>query len=281
MATDMSTIQSNIKNHTNDNLLNYALFMGGLNVTHDVLANYDPFIGGRARLFMVRKPLVLEQAIPNKLNKFKHILEYGNTGVNGIGDMSVDFQEISGGYLNRKFSVPTSVTDDTDTITIKVYEFSGGPVREVIYTWVNSVIDTISGLTHYNGIDEKIARIQSNHTAEFIYCVTDNTGDNVEYACLLANCFPTTIKNDHFNYNAGEHNIVEYEVPFKATKYEGMQINKIATSLLKRYKILSNSLNFYSGIEDSDDALGKGRGYDIKTGMLKEGAAQTKSPMVQ
>ena len=85
------TIQSNIKNHENDDLLNYALFVGGLNVTHDVLANYDPLRTGYGRLFMVQSPLWLQEAIPTKLKKFKHILEYGNTAVQGINDIEVQF----------------------------------------------------------------------------------------------------------------------------------------------------------------------------------------------
>ena len=32
---EISTIQSGIKHHTNDSLTDYALFMGGLNVTHE------------------------------------------------------------------------------------------------------------------------------------------------------------------------------------------------------------------------------------------------------
>ena len=35
----ITTIQSGIKHHTQDSLTNYALFMGGTNVTHDVLQN--------------------------------------------------------------------------------------------------------------------------------------------------------------------------------------------------------------------------------------------------
>ena len=76
MATEISTIQSNIKQHDGDKLLDYALFVGGLNVTNEVLANYDPLRTGYGRLFMVRTPLFLSRTIPTKLKKFKHILEY-------------------------------------------------------------------------------------------------------------------------------------------------------------------------------------------------------------
>ena len=76
------TIQSNIKSHTDTNLTKYALFLGGLDVTHDVLASYDPFIGGKARLFMTRMPTFLldsKKGIPEQTKKFKHIHEYANT----------------------------------------------------------------------------------------------------------------------------------------------------------------------------------------------------------
>ena len=35
-----------------------------------------------------------------------------------------------------------------------------------------------------------VFKSQSNHTAKFIYVVTDRTGMKVEYACMFANCMP-------------------------------------------------------------------------------------------
>ena len=105
---DMKTIQSNIKSSSStDSITDYALFMGGTNVTHDVLYNYDPLKTGYGRLFMIRKPVFLEQVIPNKLKKFKHILEYGNTAVSGINDIQVQFNQISGGYTGKSFEIPS------------------------------------------------------------------------------------------------------------------------------------------------------------------------------
>ena len=60
MADSITTIQSGIKHHENDHITDYALFMGGTNVTHDVLMNYDPLKTGYGRLFMVRKPVFLQ-----------------------------------------------------------------------------------------------------------------------------------------------------------------------------------------------------------------------------
>lgn len=280
MADTISTIQTGIKRHTNDDLTKYALFMGGLNVTHDVLVNYDPLKTGYGRLFMIRKPVFLDNTIPDRLKKFKHILEYGNTAISGINDVTVNFAQITGGYVGKSFEIPTHAADDTNEFTVTCYEFSGSPIRETIHTWINGTTDLLTGLAHYNG--DSIAKLQSNQTAEFIYVATDNTGESVEYACLFANCFPKNIKNDQFNYTSGTHELVEYQIQFTCTKYESMQINKVAKSLLSRYKLLANSLNFYSGIKSNDNTtLGDGIGYDIATGTMTTGAANsnTQAPM--
>lgn len=268
---EINTIQSSIKNHTNENLTKYALFMGGLNVTHDVLVNYDPLKTGYGRLFMIRQPVFLQNTIPSKMKKFKHILEYGNTSVQGINDINVNFSDLTGGYTGKSFQIPSFATDDTNAFNVEVYEFSGSPVREVIHTWINGTTDILTGLAHYNG--DPISKLQSNQTAEFIYVATDNTGEEVEYACLFANCFPKNLKNDHFNYQSGTHEIVQYNIEFACTKYESIQINKVAKSLIDRYKLLSNSLNFYSGVNSTDsNTLGQGSGYDISTGKLSAAA---------
>lgn len=272
MGTDL-TIQSNIKNYrdyaTADDITKYALFMGGLNTTHEALKIYDPLRTGYGRIFMVRKPEFLDRTIPQQLKTFKHIVEYGNTSVSGIGDIQVQFQEYQGGYTNKSFEIPHSVSNSTEELNIRVYEFSGSPIREVIYQWINGTTDLLTGLSHYNG-EDTLAHIQANQTAEFIYVNTDHTGKNVEYACLFTNCFPKNLKNDHFNYEAGQHDLVQYEIQFTATKYESIQINRVAKALLDKYKVLSNSLNFYSGYSTESIKNSTGHKYNPYTGKLDQ-----------
>lgn len=272
-----NTIQSGAHEHLDDNLTKYSLMMGGLNVTHDALVQYDPLITGYGRLFMVRKPQVLTKLFDGseKFNKFKHILEYGNTGVQGLNDVSVDFEQITGGYAGRSFEIPKIAKDDQNTFTVTVYELSGSPVREMLHTWINVVTDIQSGFAHYGGLiaSGTLDYNQANHTAEFIYVVTDRTGMRVEYACMFANCFPGGYKNSQFNYQQGEHNYVETEIEFHCTKYESVDINKKAKRLLQNYQILVNSLEFNSGLKDIDtdaDMKGKGSYYDGATGELKD-----------
>ena len=283
-----NTIQTGIKSHEKDSLTNYALFLGGTNVIHDVLAAYDPLKTGYGRLFMVKKPVWLDtyfgktNGTKNKLDKFKHILEYGNTAVQGLNDVTVEFQSIQGGYVGKSFEIPTYASDSTNSFSVNVYEFSGSPVREVIHTWINGTTDLLTGLATYNG-ESDIERIQANQTAEFVYVATDNTGENVEYACLLANCFPRGIKTDQFNYTSGEHQLVETNIEFTCTKYESIQINKVANALINKYRILANSLNFYSGYTTGTETrngiehytVGKNDenlAYDVMTGTLSKDA---------
>lgn len=275
MAT---TIQSNIKkNHSND-LKNYALFLGGLDVTRDVLKQYDPFKTGFARIFMIRKPEFVNDQLPDQMRNFKHIIEYANTGVSGIGDIEMEQQQIMGGFAGRSFSIPTVATDSTQNITISTYEFSGSPVRELLHYWITGVSDLQSAFSTYHGCTDLEVR-QSNHTAEFIYVVTDQTGkadygtDNkytgIEYVCLFANCFPVNIKMDHLNYRAGEHNIVEMDINFTCTKYESPKINEIGKKLLKKHQILMDSLNFNPKIgNDVIKGLGQSS-YDSETGKIQ------------
>ena len=264
---DKMTFQSNIKTHDKANIDQYAFFLGGLNVTRQALEQYDPLKTGFGRIFMIRKPLFVDKQIPTKLAKFKHVLEYANIGVEGLQNITLDSNPLTGGYTNRQMDIPNIAKDDQTSFTIKTYEFSGSLMREVIQYWINGVADIQSGLSHYNGA--QIPVCQANQTAEFIYVVTDQTGTNVEYACLFANCMPREIKLDQFNYSAGDHNLVQMDIEFTCTRYMSPQINNLAQGLLVKYGILMNSLNFHSGMNFNTLMRdGTGSTYNVETGKL-------------
>lgn len=280
-----NTFQTGIYQNTSaGKITDYALFLGGLNVTRQALEQYDPLKTGYGRLFMIRQPRFLETLatedanLNNKLKMFKHILEYANIGVSGNNNITVTTNSMAGGYTNRSVDMPSIATDDSNELSIKVFEFSGSPIREIIQYWVNGVTDINSGLAHYYGLIGKYDEqnkvgwqvSQANHTAEFIYVSTDQSGRNVEYAALFANCFPKEIKFDQFNYDSGQHSLVEMDVAFTATRYMSPQINDQAKQLLDKYNILMNSLNFHSGYKvEENDKGSNGSYYDSTTGLLK------------
>ena len=278
-AYDNSTFQSNIHTHDQANLTDYALFLGGLNVTHNSLLQYDPLKTGFGRLFMVRKPTFVNDKIEEKLRKFKHILEYGNTAINGLDNIELQGNDMTGGYAGRSVSIPSIAQDTMNEFTVTVYELSGSPVREVIQYWINGMADIQTGLATYYQTTDEVNDTQStplpitmaNQTAEFIYVVTDQTGRNVEYACMLANCWPKRIPLDHFNYQSATHDLVQLEIPFSCIRYMSPEINEKAKTLITKYNILMNTIGFNSGLSDADfmktDTYGTY--YDETDGKLK------------
>lgn len=246
-----TTLQSNIKDNVKD-FTKYSLFLGGLNVKSSSLAQYDPLKTGYGRIFFVKMPVFMKYLLPNKTKNFKHLLEYGFIGVDGIQNTTMDFEQVGGGYAGRQFDVATVAKDETNSLTVKVYEFAGSPVREYTDMWISGISDPYTGIGHYHGaLDDKAAAISYsavNHTAEAIYVQTDPTGKSnaIEYACLLCNMMPKTVKKDHFNMESGTHSLVQTDIEFTAVKYESPQINSVAVALLDKYKILRDYLSFQS-----------------------------------
>lgn len=231
----------------------YSLFAGGLDMTNASAANYDPLITGYGRLFMVRMPKFLLDGYSEELRVYKHILEFGNTGVSGINDISTETDNMTGGYAGKSVEIMTGAKDDTTSFSVKVYEFTGSPIRRVNHLWISGVSDLMSGLATYHGNPGNLPVQQSNHTAEFIYVATDRSGKEVEYACMFANCFPKSVKEDQFNYDAGNHNLVQIDVEFSCVKYESIAINYYAKQLIDRYQILANHLNFNPNLKVGND----------------------------
>ena len=287
MANEVTnkTFQSGIHSHQMNNLTDYALFLGGLNVTRDSLLQYDPLKTGFGRIFMIRQPIFVNNKIPTQMKKFKHVLEYANTGISGNTDIDMNFNDMNGGYTNKSIQLPSIATDSANELTIKTYEFSGSLMREVIQYWITGVSDLQSGLSTYHcdgtqsDANYGLEVCQANQTAEFIYVATDQTGKNIEYAALYANCFPKTIKLSQFDYDSGSHELTPMDITFTCTRYMSPQINEKAKQLLIKYNVLMDSLNFNSGYTNADlyaDNTDNGSYYDINTGKITDKSSSQK-----
>ena len=247
------SLQSNIKNNNKD-LTKYSLFLGGLNVKAKALEQYNPLKTGYTRIFVVQMPKFMNRILPIASKNFKHMIEYGFKSIDGIQNLTMEYEAITGGYAGRSFEIPTILKDETNAITIKLQEMSGSPVREYIEMWLSGISDPHTGLCHYHGALDKdsatgnagMEAIQANQVAEMVYVSTDNTGREIEFACLLSNMIPKVVKRDHYNYESGTHNAVEYDVEFTCTMYTSPDVNNVAKLLLDKYKILTNYLDFKS-----------------------------------
>lgn len=239
----------NIKQNTKD-FKEYSMFMGGLDVTSKNIDQLDPLRTNYVRIFIIRLPRFMEVMDSEGAKRWKHYMEMGFIGIDGIANTTMETEEVTGGYAGNRFKVPNVVKDETDQVTIKIYELTGSPVREFIDTWITGMADPLTGIAHYHGYISPTCEYKaSNHTMEMVYISTDPTGreECIEYACLFANMFPLEVKKDHFNYESGTHPVVQLDIPFTANRYESPQINEIARALLKKYRILRDYLNYDSG----------------------------------
>src|SRR5699024_9406924 len=129
MARDKGvvTLQSNIKNNSTD-MTGYSLFLGGLNVKRSALEQYNVLKTGKGRIFLTKMPYFMKELMPEATKNFKHVIEYGFMNIDGIQNLQMEFDSITGGYAGRSFEVPTILKDETNEITVKVLEFSGSPM---------------------------------------------------------------------------------------------------------------------------------------------------------
>jgi hypothetical protein len=272
------TGQTGGRQFVSQNFTKFGGFVSGTNATHHVLKNISPLQNGYIRLFMVRSPKILlnyfavDKNIYSTKSKFiqvKHMMEYYLRSITGFGERSLERAQtpIQGGYAGRNFNTPTVTKDATESFMMGLYEWSGSPVFEVVDTWMNMIGDENSGLAHYGGQiaigkDDKgldvrmfddptgmnvaIEYNEANHTAEFICVLTDKSGCQVERAMLLADVFPTQITQGVvLDMPAGAtHDNVAYDIQFNCEVYRSPIITSIANDLLKKYRIVSNSLNF-------------------------------------
>lgn len=241
--------QTNVRS-VSETFDNVDLFRGMLRTDNGNLADYDFMVGGYGYFFWVSGPMFMRNEDSKGAaiwNRFKNLTEKGTTQFDGIQDMSVTTEDITGGIAGNSFKVATNMKDDFESFTLKVYENNGSPIREGISYWLDGVRDPKTGFATYHGLlgessDGKLPYGARNHTAEAIYIVTDPSGSEagIEYACLLTNIMPTKKPMAHLNMTHGDHPVVQMDLEFTANKYESTWINAQAKDILAKKKIIEN-----------------------------------------
>lgn len=237
------TIQTGIKSN-GKNYENFCYWLNGVDVTDQNLDQFTPYIQGVSRLFLYKAPPFLMDILPTKTKNFKSLIETGYTRIDGIQDTNVETVDFEGGFGGQKFRNVSLASNDTDTITVSLYEQSGSPIREYIDAWVTGMRDIRSGIAHYHGGLATNEYSERNHTAEFIYCTLDPTGRHIEYACMFAHAFPLKVPKAHLNYETRNRGNVLMDLEFAVQMYESPAINAIANYLVANSKVEYNYLRF-------------------------------------
>ena len=254
------TTQTGIKRNTKD-YDNFCYWLNGVDVTDQNLDQFTPYIQGVSRLFLYKIPPFMNAIMAEESMRFKHLIESGFTRIDGIQDTNVETVDFEGGFGGQKFRNVSLASNDTDTITISVYEQTGSPLREYIDSWVTGMRDIRSGIAHYHGAlgkdyyigDDKnpagqVSYGEKYHTGEFIYCTMDPTGRHIEYACMFAHAFPTKVPKSHLNYESRNRGNVLMDLEFAVQLYESPAINAIANYLVANSKVEYNYLKFTPNI---------------------------------
>ena len=262
MANNIATLQDNInKSRTGDDFLNYSYWLSGPNSKHSALEQYDLLRTGYTRIIILRMPYFMEKLLPEETKKFKHMLEFGNVGIDGIQGYSVETTQATGGFAGASIELPTGTKDDTNSITIKVYDTQGSLIRVYVDTWITGTFDPVTGLNHYHGARDtailgdtakSMYFSQANHTMEALIIATDPTGDIPEYVALTTNMFPKQSDHSHFNFDPGSHELVQISLEFTANKYMSSQINYLGKVALQQFRILKNFMLLYSGYNENE-----------------------------
>lgn len=259
-ADNKRTTQTNLKQTDSQGFTNYAYFLGGVDARFRALEQYDLLRKGYGRIFILRMPTFIKYALPESTQMFKHLLEYGNIGIDGISGYTADFTSITGGYNGDSLELPTGSKDDTSSITIKLYETAGSLIRTYIDFWITgAAADPISGLVHYHGASISdgvpVKVCQANQIMEALYVNTDQTGKECTYACLLTNMFPKQSDHSHVNYDPGSHEMVDMSIEFTAKKYMSASINALGQHLVDKYAIMRNYLNYGHGYGSGENTI--------------------------
>ena len=134
MIPGIITAQTGGRQFNAPDFTKYSMFVGGVNATHHALRNYSPLMNGFGRLFMVRPPYALLKMFAGHDSmlyssdslfiQFKHMLEYMNRSVTGFDNKTLETAgtAIQGGFAGRQFNTPTVTKQQTNSISIGLYE---------------------------------------------------------------------------------------------------------------------------------------------------------------
>jgi hypothetical protein len=221
------------------------LFTGVWNLNRDNLDRFDPFIQGWAAIVWTKLPAFFEKSSKSAVTtQFKHLTEKNFKSFSGISDITLEADQMSAGFTGNELPVATTIKKENTSFTLKHYELSGSPVREMYQYWITGIRDPETGVATYHGAiaNGNLVYSMKNHTGELLYVVTDPSfaiggAMGIEFAAYYTNVFPTKIPQDHLNYSSGDHGLTEIDIEFRGNYHVGTQVNNLAKNAMKSYKI--------------------------------------------
>ena len=229
------------------NFIEHSLFRGVVDFTN--LNQFNAFETGYAMLFIVDVPQYIKMIaskddfVKNMLNIFITTVEGEFKSLSGLGSIGVNTNPISDNIT--ELNMVSQVTQErTGTFSMPFQEKTGAPISRFIEFVLKGIKDPSSTFKTYHGILEEDYSMEAGFEKEtftFLYCVTDNTGRELERAMLLTACQPQSVPfSELYEYTKGTIENPEISLEFSYYSVESIEINKIAREILDWY---NNDLN--------------------------------------
>lgn len=226
----MITSGNEIRVYDNSLAKDKSFFTGGLNLQK---LEFDPLITGYAFIIWVKVPKWVEDAYPG----FKAMTQKNFKAFDGLADIELETAQYQYGFGNGEYNVAGGIQKQNTEFTLKHEEYSGSPIKNMYQYWVSGIRDPETDIATY-ARKAGVEYAAKNHTGSLLYIVMRpdvNNIDkkNIEFAAYYTNVFPTRIPLGHLNYQQGDHNQVEIDIPFKGNMHISPKIDNYARKLLK------------------------------------------------
>lgn len=207
-----------------------------MNVQNGIISADPSMVAAREPIRVGRFILKWLKYPPFFANEMKELMRYmledNVKGVSGVPSNSIQKFEITNGPTKIQQSYPGMYEQSGGSMSLKVPEFSGSPLRKLLQYWLYGISDPKTGVMHFWG--KRMRGLLPNYAGSFIYIVLGPTcrADDIEYACMLHECFPVSEKADHFSSDLGEVGSgQELDIEFSGMFDHGPHIDALAQQI--------------------------------------------------
>lgn len=223
------------------NILNRLNTQNGLQSADPmVMAAREPFRVGRFLVKWVKAPPFFPEMAVKML---RWIFEDTVMEVSGVPENSISNIDIQNGVVHTTTSYPGIYQESGNSVTLKVREFAGSPVRKFLDYWISGVSDRKTGVAHMYGA--KMRAILPNMAGSILYVLLGPTcrPEDIEFACMWHEVMPYQEKTSHMNSGSiGEAGSgVDMDVEFKGQYDRGPEIDIFAIKVVEGYNLYGQS----------------------------------------
>jgi hypothetical protein len=226
---------------TAGNVLNRLNTQNGLQSSDPmVMAAREPFRVGRFLVKWTKAP----PFFPDMAVKYlRWIFEDMVMEVSGVPENSIDKIDIQNGAVHATTSYPGIYHESGNSVTLKVRECAGSPVRKFLDYWISGVSDRKTGVCHMYGA--KMRAVLPNMAGSILYVLLGPTcrPEDIEFACMWHEIMPYGEKASHMNSgNIGDAGSgVDMDVEFSGQYDRGPEIDLFARKVVEGYNLYGQS----------------------------------------